>query len=329
VIVKTKATRNDEKLNLYALNTEHTPGLVNYWPVVAGSTTVLDVVTMKELASELPTKTSDRFGNLNGAISVRDARTFWTLPPSVYFTGDLTIIGWIKANSLKSYSRFLDCGSGEFKQNVIVALSNGNSGHPCLNVYEQGSPLYADRVASTYFLPINSTWVHLAVSISRTGERAYANGQLILSNQPYATPSKVTRSRCFFGKSNWPNNYADADFDEIKFFDRALSEAEIQRDFKSIKSFMVPLVGTEGATTRGAFRFFSDYGVYLDPIRSLAVNSYEECLDECMRIAVCNLVSFKESESACSLYVMTENAYAFALPDTTLFQKIVGKQDEG
>jgi hypothetical protein len=85
-------------------------------------------------------------------------------------------------------------------------------------------------------------WAHLAVSVSDERAQMYLNGERVIADQ--VTSSAATtifkdavRHTCYFGGSWSGLDYTDADFDEIKFFDRALSYEEIKYDFKSIKSF--------------------------------------------------------------------------------------------
>ncbi len=62
----------------------------------------------------------------------------------------------------------------------------------------------------------------------------YVNTTQVLVNAPCYVLRNLTRAQCFFGKSNWGGDpAANADFDEIKFFNRVLSLAEIISDFNS------------------------------------------------------------------------------------------------
>jgi hypothetical protein len=216
--------------------------------VVAGANTVMDVMTTNQLMSPSPTTATDRFNNPSGAISVSDSNTYWYLPPAVYFAGDFTTIIWISLHYCHRYSHFIDCGNkNTFKtsDNILLAINGGqNSCNPYFNVLVDSSYMgYGYQYTESYGLPANGSWVHLAWSVTNSTGRLYANGvELNMNNSRVYLPVNVTRSQCYFGKSNWDGNpYADADFDEIKFFNRALSPAEIQNDFESIRSFMIQI----------------------------------------------------------------------------------------
>jgi hypothetical protein len=86
-------------------------GLINYWPIIAGSTS--DYVAGGSLSSSTPTFTTDRFGVASGAIGARGTvPTIWTAPPAVYFTGDFTVMLWFKINSYTEWGKIFDFGDG-------------------------------------------------------------------------------------------------------------------------------------------------------------------------------------------------------------------------
>jgi hypothetical protein len=211
--------------------------------VVAGSNVVLDVMTMNELTSPMPTFASDRFDEPSGAISVRDNQTFWSLAPAVYFSGIFTIITWINFHSCESSARFLDCGNGQASDNVYVMIDGSPKCQLNFGIFS-GNYISGNENTVVYVLPTNGSWLHLAWSVWGTRDQVYVNGIYInLEGAGLNTPANVMRSKCFFGKSNWNGDpYADADFDEIKFFNRNMSQAEIQNDYNnSAQSFMVQL----------------------------------------------------------------------------------------
>jgi hypothetical protein len=58
-------------------------------------------------------------------------------------------------------------------------------------------------------------------------------------------------------------------------------------------------------------------------IQSFTAANYTSCLDECTNSSTCSLASFTPSNSSCSIYNLSSNSYAFASPETTLYQKQV------
>lgn len=75
----------------------------------------------------------DRFNNTDGAILLNNS--YYKLPTGVYFSGDFTILAWVKLNTYSSNSRLLDCGNGPSSDNVLATISNGNSGKPFVRVF--------------------------------------------------------------------------------------------------------------------------------------------------------------------------------------------------
>jgi hypothetical protein len=221
------------------LTTNYTLGLVNYWPVLPGASTVLNLITKNSLTSASPLFTTDRFGNANSAFAVRDTVSFWSLPSAVYFTGDFTITAWIRVNAFTTWARLFDCGNGASSDNVLIMLTTANSNELAINIFSNSVSI--GNQITTYTSPLN-VWFHLAVSLTGSSVRMYANGVSILSNGQVYPPQNVTRNSCYFGNSNWDTDPpCIADFDEIKFFNRGLSQAEVAYDFSSINSFMIQL----------------------------------------------------------------------------------------
>jgi hypothetical protein len=156
------------------------------------------------------------------------------MPPAIYFSGNFTIMAWVKIYAYVNYQRFLDCASCVNQDNVIIALSEGNQ--MGVNTYA-GASTTTDRITS-YTATLN-TWFHVAWTVSGSLAQVYANGvQVLTSNGTVYAPLAVNRTQCYFGKSNFGDPFANADFDEIKFFNRALSQTEIQNDYNNIQSYM-------------------------------------------------------------------------------------------
>ena len=137
---------------------------------------------------------------------------------------DFTIEGWAFVRSFGSWSRLLELGNGPGNDNLFLALSENTSGRPSLGIYSGGT---TSRISAP--LPIAlDTWVHLAGACSNGTARLYVNGALVVSG-PCASPAAVTRTNNFIGRSNWgADAYADAAFDEVRFWTVARSQAEIR-----------------------------------------------------------------------------------------------------
>jgi hypothetical protein len=142
-------------------------------------------------------------------------------------------MAWIKAYAFISYQRVLDCDFSNNQDNVIIVLSLNNN----MSVETiRGGVSYGYQITS--FTATLNTWFHMAWTVSGSLTQVYANGVQVLTNGAAYAPNAVNRTQCYFGKSNFADGIANADFDEIKLYNRALSQTEVQNDFNNIQSFM-------------------------------------------------------------------------------------------
>lgn len=206
----------------------NTNGLVNYWPInndikdYVGNTGSLRPVGNVHLAS-------DRFNLSNSSIFVNNG--YCIAPNGTYFSGDFTIIGWVMPVSLPVNSRLIDFSRGAALDNVYVVLSDGNS-KPYTGVWNNGAS-GPDVVSQSITLPLNQ-WSHLASTLSGTTLSIYINGTLANSLSGSYTPMNVTRTQCYIGKNPWDSSVnvsnTVAYFDDIKIYNRALSQYEVLGD---------------------------------------------------------------------------------------------------
>lgn len=78
-----------------------------------------------------------------------------------------------------------------------------------------------------------NTWQHLAFTLNGNNSVIYLNGQIIAESSSMLKPKAIVRANCYFGRSNWNDAMANASFDEIKFFNRALSKQEIFEEYSN------------------------------------------------------------------------------------------------
>lgn len=197
-------------------------GLINYWPFYDSQ--VNDVIEGKDLYAPVNAfSTVDRHGNSNSAIHLKSG--YYTVPNGVYFNGDFTVMAWAKVNKLVSFSRLFDFGiSGS---SVLIFFSEAGTGKPGVDVISS-----ADLFTySTFIKPVVlNEWFHIAAVLKDTTLSLYFNGVFQgshLSNIPIG----INRNLNFIGKSNMGNPNAEADIDDFKIFNRALSLQEIIDDY--------------------------------------------------------------------------------------------------
>ena len=204
-------------------------GLINYWTFNGN---VNDSIGNAHLYGGVnATLTSNRFGQSNSALSLSNG--YYKVPPGVYFSGEeLTIMAWVKVNNHKINSRLIDFGNGAAIECIVVTLSTNTNGKPYFFL-QLGNNYFNDF--STIELSLYQ-WQHLALVYSFPYYSIYIDGIEVTPPGSKTTYSSfnltnVLRSSNFIGRSNWisyGDQDADADYDDLKIFDRAFAQKEIQ-----------------------------------------------------------------------------------------------------
>jgi len=175
------------------------------------------------LQGEFTNFTSDRFGCENSALAMNNG---WTqIPPGVYFnTPEITITVWIFPQQFPYNARVIDFANGPWSDNIILSYSMGTSPQPYFNLFSGAtSVLYA---SSMNVLNLRE-WQFLAVAFNGTSAKIYINGQLSVDqNQPF-TLQTLSRNSCFVGKSNWADGYSNSYLDDLRFYNKSLTQVEI------------------------------------------------------------------------------------------------------
>jgi hypothetical protein len=95
----------------------------------------------------------------------------------------------------------------------------------CNNLMQVDSPYFLDGASTAL-----NTWFHVAAVLNGTTGRIYVNGVLSASST-VGTPTDSYRWNCRIGSLG--SNFANAAIDEIKFFNRTLSAAEVLADYNT------------------------------------------------------------------------------------------------
>ena len=199
-------------IEFFKLNRLNT-GLKNYWPI---DNHVNDTVGGAHMYNGYNVDfVNDRFGNPNSAI--RFSNGFYQVPPGFYFKGDFTISVWIKINVFVPYSTILEFAS------EVVSLKTTSSSSP----FQPSLTTSFSYVTSPYYL-LRGQWTHLVVSLSGTTGSVYLNGVLSAQSNGMNIPRNINRTTNFIGKDS-SNYYGNmwSDLDDLRIYDRALSQTEI------------------------------------------------------------------------------------------------------
>lgn len=162
-------------------------------------------------------------GTPNRGVSLDGSGDYIDLPDGVYFNGSsFTVEAWVFPRSFNSWSRIFDFANGSGNNNVLLALSNGTSGVPLLDIYNGTS---AQALSATQAIQLN-TWTHVAVVFNAGTATIYFNGTAVGSG-PVLTPTNIVRTNNYIGKSNWPDADANMIVDEFRIWNAAVSPANL------------------------------------------------------------------------------------------------------
>jgi len=216
---------------IYRKKFTKTNGLINYWAMEGN---LNDSIANAHLFDGLNGRfTFDRYGLPNSALSLING--FYKVPPGIYFSGTkFSMMGWVNVRSNRVYSRMFDFGNGPFNENVVLSLSDGINGRAYI-YFRSGSNEVYGFLTSSFIL---NKWQHLACvysfpyySIYIDGVEATTPGSSVTFNS--FDLANIVRTSNYIGRSNWygpgrSEQDADADFDDLKIFNRALTQQEIQ-----------------------------------------------------------------------------------------------------
>lgn len=155
------------------------------------------------------------FGGVNGYVQA----------PSFSLGGTMTIEAWVYSHDVHAdWARVMDFGNGSNADNIILNWRN-TSGTMAFESYQgaSGSSIYTSEIFP------EGQWVHVAASVDAAGSGSiYWNGVLKASGA-VLVPNTIARTKQFIGKSNWSgDDYFNGKIDEIRIYNRKLSQTEIQ-----------------------------------------------------------------------------------------------------
>ena len=217
--------------NRFNSNFKYTNGLVNYWPFY---TNVSDSIGNAHLYDGFNAKlTTDRFDRQASALSLSTG--YYKIPTGVYFSGaQFSILLWLKVNNFNSWSKIISLSNAN-SQGFDLVLTESTNGNPILSYHSGNS--YGLSIRSNAPFIINK-WQHFACVFSSPNVFFYLDGIQSTSsiiNSYTFDPPNVQRNLNFLGRSNsYPNDQdVNADLDEIKIFNRALSLQEIMTEMNN------------------------------------------------------------------------------------------------
>ncbi len=198
-------------------------GLVGYWSL-NGDTKDSTPYANNGAAGGTATLTSDRRGRANSAYAFTSATGNIILSHTSLPANAITVSGWVKLNNHKNWNNIMNhdwVGSGWL---LYVAAD----GKPRFGIGQSGT-----QYNSLYGTAINTgQWYHIAGVYDGTSVTVYVNG--VAGNPNSGAPGATldTTGNLFLGQSG-ASAYVDGAIDDLRIYNRPLSQPEIQRLYES------------------------------------------------------------------------------------------------
>ena len=155
------------------------------------------------------------FNGTSARVTVNDA-------PSLRLTGGMTLEAWVKPSAVTTAWRdVIYKGNDNY---YLEATSNSAS----------RAPAAGGTIGTTYGTTAlaTNTWAHLAVTYDRVAIRLYVNGTQV-SSLARTTALATSANPLQIGGDSIYGQYFQGTIDEVRVYNRALSQAEIQTDMNS------------------------------------------------------------------------------------------------
>ncbi|MDI6794105.1 MAG: DPP IV N-terminal domain-containing protein, partial [bacterium] len=187
------------------------------------------------------TLTKDRFGNSNSAYSFDGINNYIEVPTSSWFkfNGNITVSLWMKVVQLPSDS----CCEYYILSKMYSKYPNIFGFNMALSTYNNYNCLFFRATESTNWgdwhignsipfsqIPTNQ-YVHIAFTYDSSRTKSFLNGQLYNTNIDPGGKIGYTDESLLIGYENWSSDssrYFNGVIDEVRIYNRALSEPEIQ-----------------------------------------------------------------------------------------------------
>lgn len=190
--------------------------------------------------------TSDRNGNLQGALYLDGIDDFIQLPGWTWISGDFSFSGWFKLDNNGFFPHLWGFGNGTNAQNIFLSSSEGYDNIPHLTTHDCGTGSSYHRIKPPTIFPLN-TWTHIVVTLQGNLVTFYKDGSFWSSATTTILPCLSQKDSAFIGKSNftWNNNsLVHGAIDDFRFYDRALTLPEVQ-DLNELTETCSPEKGNE------------------------------------------------------------------------------------
>ena len=197
-----------------------------YWPIANHTRNILssDSLDKENYVDDIISKS-------NSAIRVTSKTDYVVIKESISLRTDCTIMMWARVNENRFNQALFDFGNGQKNENIYFYMSQ-YSLKPTVAVYNRATRIGFARSDVEIHL---AEWHHYAITMNQRTLSLYVDGVLAEQVVCSAKINEITRKVNYIGRSSWKSgDYAAADFDEIKIFNRTVSIQEINEEMLSI-----------------------------------------------------------------------------------------------
>ncbi|MEO7933317.1 MAG: LamG-like jellyroll fold domain-containing protein [Chthoniobacterales bacterium] len=166
-------------------------------------------------------------GKINNAVSLSGTTNYATLPSGVIAgLGNYTLSTWVKLNSISTWARIFDFGTGTTNYMFLTPSSGASKMRFAIRTPSASE----QQINSATIVSTTGVWTHVAVTFSGSVGTLYINGVSAGTNTGMTlTPSSLgLTTQNYLGKSQFSTDpYLNGSLDEFQIYGRALSASEI------------------------------------------------------------------------------------------------------
>ena len=157
------------------------------------------------------------------------------LPPGNYFEKSaFTIMIWVELLSYNRFQSIMDFGNGKASDNIMLEFKEETG---LLRFYYMDENQERVYKYSPDSIPIGVR-THIAVTYENQQIKFFTNGILKFTYLAAKPIVNKTRRSIFIGRNNFPNDKPiDAILDELKIFDRVLSDDDIKNEMTKLQLY--------------------------------------------------------------------------------------------
>ncbi len=165
-------------------------------------------------------------GKTGNALSLSGSSQYASLASGIVSgCNDLTVAAWVKLDTISSWSRIFDFGTGTTSYMFLTPSSSANKIRFAISNGGSGSEQQIDGNAALE----TGSWKHVAVTLAGDTGILYIDGAAVGTNNGMSlNPSDLgVTNQNYIGKSQYSDPYLDGLVDDFVIYNRALSKTEI------------------------------------------------------------------------------------------------------